>query len=246
MTHPVANCDRAPRALQAIERATAAYGGGRCGEAEQICRQILRATADHFEVLTLLGIMAARAQRLKEAADLFARAAAARPQDADAHSNLGNVLKGLGRYPESLASYDGALALEPRFADVYTNPGNVFRQRGRIENALANYERALHLQPDHAEACFNQAVVLQALRRFEEALTSCERALRIKPDFAEAWHERGNALRELALRAKLDANRSNTPLFDTPAFTTHLELAFLRIHQRQLEDLPPDHCEPAP
>jgi len=49
-----------------------------------------------------------------------------------------------------------------------------------------------------------------------------------------------------ALRAKLAANRSRTPLFDTPAFTTHLELAFQRIHSRQLQGLPPDHCEAAP
>ena len=52
--------------------------------------------------------------------------------------------------------------------------------------------------------------------------------------------------RRQALRAKLAANRSCTPLFDTAAFTGHLEHAYLRIHERQLAGLPPEHCEAAP
>ena len=52
--------------------------------------------------------------------------------------------------------------------------------------------------------------------------------------------------RLLALRDKLDTNRSNTLLFDTSAFTAHLEHALQRIHERHLAGLPPEHCEAAP
>ena len=42
-----------------------------------------------------------------------------------------------------------------------------------------------------------------------------------------------------ALRARLEANRSTMPLFDTAAFTRHLERAFEEMHARRLRRAPP-------
>ena len=50
-----------------------------------------------------------------------------------------------------------------------------------------------------------------------------------------------DAARMEMVRRKLANNRAGTPLFDTPRFTKSLESAYVRIHERYLEGLPPDH-----
>ena len=50
----------------------------------------------------------------------FNQAIAVMPDFAEAHYNLGNVLKDLGRLDEAEASYNQAIALKPYFADSYT------------------------------------------------------------------------------------------------------------------------------
>jgi predicted O-linked N-acetylglucosamine transferase (SPINDLY family) len=47
--------------------------------------------------------------------------------------------------------------------------------------------------------------------------------------------------RHAALRTRLHAARSVAPLFDTPAYTRHLEAAYTAIYQRHQAGLPPDH-----
>jgi predicted O-linked N-acetylglucosamine transferase (SPINDLY family) len=43
------------------------------------------------------------------------------------------------------------------------------------------------------------------------------------------------------IKAKLEANRLTTPLFDTPRFTKHLEDAYTKMYERYHADLPPEH-----
>jgi predicted O-linked N-acetylglucosamine transferase (SPINDLY family) len=43
------------------------------------------------------------------------------------------------------------------------------------------------------------------------------------------------------IRDRLDKNRLTTPLFDTQAFTRHLENAFLQMYQRYQSGLNPEH-----
>jgi protein O-GlcNAc transferase len=44
-----------------------------------------------------------------------------------------------------------------------------------------------------------------------------------------------------AIRQKLARNRLETPLFDTRAFTRHLEAAYTKVHERYRANLPPEH-----
>jgi predicted O-linked N-acetylglucosamine transferase (SPINDLY family) len=182
---------------QAMQHAAAAYNTGEWAKAEHLTRLILNAQADHFDALNLLGIMAAQTRRLEEAADLLGRAVAARPTDAAAHSNYGNLLNELKRYEDALDSYSRALKIKPDFAEAYYNRGNALRELKRFEEALGNYGCALKINPNDAEVHNNRGLILQELKRFEEALDSYARALKIKPDFAEVYNNRGLALQEL-------------------------------------------------
>src|SRR5580704_16760226 len=124
---------------QAMQQAVAAYNTGDWAKAEQLSRLILGTQADHFEALNLLGIMAAQTRRSEEAADLLARAVAARPANAQAHSNYGNVLNDLKRFEEALDAYARALRIKPDFAEAHNNRGNALRELNRFGDALDSY-----------------------------------------------------------------------------------------------------------
>lgn len=180
-----------------MQKALAAYSGRDWVQAERRCRQVLRAKADHFDALTLLGIIAAQTQRMPEAAGLFRRAVAAQPGDVFAHIRCGNALEELARPGEALASYEQAIRLEPGFAEAYCNRGNALKALGRLGEALASYERAVELKPDYAEAFSNRGTVLQELRRPVEALASYEHAIRLEPGHAGTHYNFATALHEL-------------------------------------------------
>jgi len=73
-----------------------------------------------------------------------------RPDDADAHNNLGNALERIpGRLPEAIAEFEAALRSEPDFAEAHVNLGKALAQTpGRLPEAIAEYEAALRIRPD--------------------------------------------------------------------------------------------------
>jgi len=168
---------------QAMERAFAAYRQGAMREAELLCRMVLDAKPDHFDALSMLGIIAAQVQRPQDAAELLRRAVAANPNNAAAHSNYGNALKELKRLDEALASYDRALKIKPEYADACNNRGVVLQELRRLDEALASYDRALRIRPDYAEAYSNRGDVLIRLGRFADAAQCFRRLLKLAPAF---------------------------------------------------------------
>ena len=75
-----------------------------------------------------------------------------KPDYAEAHSNLGNTLKELGRLDEAEASYTQAIALKPDFAEVHYNLGGTLKKLGRLEEAEASYTQAIAVKPDFVDA----------------------------------------------------------------------------------------------
>jgi tetratricopeptide (TPR) repeat protein len=74
------------------------------------------------------------------------------PDYAEAHNNLGNTLKELGRLDEAEASYTQAIALKPEYPEAHHNLGNTLKGLGRLDEAEASYTQAIVLKPDYAEA----------------------------------------------------------------------------------------------
>jgi tetratricopeptide (TPR) repeat protein len=134
-----------------------------------------------------------------------------KPDFAEAHSNLGNTLKELGRLDEAEASYTQAIALKPDFADAHSNLGITLQELERLGEAEASCKQAIALKPDYAEAHSNLGNTLQELVRLDEAEASYRRAIALKPDFALAHYNLGKTLykvgyKDLALESIEKAN----------------------------------------
>jgi len=184
-----------PAALaQAVEEAAGLYRQGRLAEAEKICTRVLRARADWFDALHLLGVIKLQGGKAGAACTHLEQALKLNPVSAQAMSNLGMARAALDRDQEALAILDKAVALAPASLEALVNRGNVLMKLGRPADALASFERALALAPGFPGALVNRGNALAALGRHAEALVQYDAVLAAAPAHAETHLNRGNAL----------------------------------------------------
>ena len=139
--------------------------------------------------------------RLRAAEQIYRQILEVKPNQAEVHYNLGNVLRDQGKLPQAVACYRRALELKPDFAEAHINLGLACKQQGKLDEAVACYRRALELKPDYAVAYSNLGSALKDQGKLDEAVACCRRALELKPDYAEAHGNLGNALKD---QGKLD------------------------------------------
>ena len=92
----------------------------------------------------------------------FAAALAARPNDADALSAQGYVLRRQGRFDEAIASLTHAVSLDPRHFATTLELGNTYMMLSRYDQAETWLQHALALEPDSiaAKARIADAIVM--------------------------------------------------------------------------------------
>lgn len=175
------------------------------------------------------------------------------PNDAEAHSNLGNVFKELGLLDKALLSYKKSLDINPNYLVTHTNLGVTLWQLGRVNEAVDCCSRALQINPDYDQAHNNLGIILQDMNRFYEAEEAYRRALQINPGYAEAHYNLGNLLRcvgrldesEISYR---EAQKIN-PIFAESYNNLGITLKKLRrFHEAEITcqralELKPDYAE---
>jgi tetratricopeptide (TPR) repeat protein len=170
---------------------------GQLTDAERCCQKILAEDPANSDALHLMGLIAARANRLDVAVEYFAQAIRHNPNNPDYFSNLASVLHRLGGLEEAAKSYDRALLLKPDVADGWNNLGQVLQKLNRSNEAVSSYQRALKIEPRHLHAIDNLGKLLLELDRYEEALAFLDLSEQIKPGRANIFHMRGTCLQRL-------------------------------------------------
>lgn len=189
----------------ALDFALRHHQNGNLQAAESIYRQILHLDADNPEALHLLGVIAYQQQDYAKAATLIGRALARKPNFADAHSNLGNVFREMGRVDEAEKSYRKALEVNPTFTMAHYNLGNILMNQKRFDEASQSFDRAIATNPRLAEAYINRGIAWKELGRLKEAEISYRKALALKPDLAIVHFNLGNVLLEMGCPEKATA-----------------------------------------
>lgn len=161
---------------------------GFLSEAELSCRTALARDPTHAEATHLLGMIALRADRPVEAADLFRRAVALDPGVALHHNSLGVLYYGCRRYADAHDAFREAVRLAPSDAVARNNLGNTLRALGRLDEACEAFRAALALHPQYAEAHANLGNVLREIGLTGEAEFCLRHALALSPGNLDALH----------------------------------------------------------
>ena len=103
----------------------------------------------NYAVLTSLGAVYARNNRLADSADAFGTAAniaesRSLPEAASLRYNEGVVLGKQNKYDEADAAYSKALAINPRYYDAILNDGFVLYKQNKNDAAIARFRTAPH------------------------------------------------------------------------------------------------------
>ena len=101
-----------------------------------------------------------RQGKLDEAIAAYREAIRLKPDDAEAHYNLGIALSGQGKLDEAIAEYREAIRLKPDYAEAHYNLGIALDGQGKLDEAIAEYREAIRLKPDYAEAHYNLGIAL--------------------------------------------------------------------------------------
>jgi tetratricopeptide (TPR) repeat protein len=169
--------------------------------------QVRAALAKHPDRGTLWKFLGA-ALHAQQRDSLEALQAAARllPEDPEAQTNLGNVLRARGRLDGAAERHRRAILLNPLYAEAHANLGSVLHDLGQLEAAAASFREATRLKPQLALAHHNLGIVLRELGRMEEALGAHRRALALMPDSAGGHAQLSRALADLGRRKEAEAS----------------------------------------
>ncbi|ORY08017.1 protein prenylyltransferase [Basidiobolus meristosporus CBS 931.73] len=68
------------------------------------------------------------------------------------YTNLGSLLKDMGRLQDAIRMYEKAVECNPRFDIALANLGNAVKDIGRVQDSIQWYMRAVEVNPDFGEA----------------------------------------------------------------------------------------------
>jgi protein O-GlcNAc transferase len=192
--NPALKQPTAPPAAE-VEALLALYNGRRYADTESGTRALLKKYPGFGFGWKLLG--GTLQIQGKDALPAFRKVAELMPDDAEAHFNLGVVLKGAGRLDDAAASYRKAIALKADYAEAHSNLGNTLNDLGQHKEAVDSYRHALKIRPADADVHNNLGTALKDLGQLDDAIASYRKAVQLKPDFVLAHYNLGNALKEL-------------------------------------------------
>jgi Predicted O-linked N-acetylglucosamine transferase, SPINDLY family len=173
-----------------------AQGGDMAGSADLIGRALKINPDDplaHFHLAEAFRAL----EKHSEAEIHFARAAALKPDFAEAFAGKAAMLGEMKRWGEALQAAEAALAVKRDFYDAEITRGMALYEIGRLEDALRAFERASSIDPNRAEAFTDRGSVLTRQGKLAEALAAFEAAVLRDPSSSSAHNNRANVLLDL-------------------------------------------------
>ena len=112
-------------------------------------------------LLSLLGTINNELGNYKEAIHNFEKIIQFNPKFADAHYNLGVILKNNNQINRSIECFEKSITLNPNKFEAYNNLGNIYRDKHKTKLAIKYYLNCLEIDPDYIIALQNFGICLQ-------------------------------------------------------------------------------------
>ena len=169
-----------------IDATTALFASGRLDEAGYAAQFLTEQFPQHPFGYKLLGGIHHLQGNLQQALESMQVAVQYAPDDAEALSNLGLLLRGAGRLADAQAVLERAVALRADDANAHNHMALTLLDAGRLSEAHASASTALALDPGHAQAGNTLAMVLQHQSRALEAVEAYRGVLARDPHNTDA------------------------------------------------------------
>jgi Flp pilus assembly protein TadD len=129
--------------------------------------------------------MLAEQQKYDEARGHLEASLALKPDNAQAHSNLGRVLCLQGKFAEADEEFQAAVRIKPKDAEIRRSYASALADQGRGEEAVKQLRELLQSKPD-TDARVQLATLLYQAGKRLEAVAEYRQVLAAKPDEPEA------------------------------------------------------------
>lgn len=169
-------------------RARKAHLSGDAAHAMRLYRDVLKASPRHLDAWYLLGTLQATRGELAIAAATLQKAADIDPKSAMVLTNLGLVLKMLGRSEQAESVFRRALSIDPHLPQAANNLAALLIDRGLPAEAEGYARRAANTGPDAAVYALIQLANAQADQgNATAALSTLQSMLQIAPEHRIGW-----------------------------------------------------------
>ncbi len=138
-----------------LEELVVMYNQGKLKNVIKKAKQLITQYPQSIFLWNILGLTNAGIKKLNEAEKCFQTTIKLKPDFVEAHYNLGNAQKKLGKHSDALASYAQAIKLKPDFVEAHNNLGNTQKELGKHSDAVASYVRVIEKKPDYAQGYIN-------------------------------------------------------------------------------------------
>ena len=122
---------------------------------------------------------------LDEAQKIYNEILNTEPNFAEAHHNLGILLKSLNKLNEAEKSFAKAISLKPNFIISHYQMGNTKYKLQKFEESEYHYKKAISIKSNFFEAYINLGRAQRELRKLRESEESLRNAKKINPDHPE-------------------------------------------------------------
>ena len=183
--------------LEKIDSVIELYSNGQIQEALETIEALSKDFPNNPLLLNISGVCYAGLSLMDDAVKSYEKAVAIKPDYADAHFNLGNILRDLGELDGAIKSYVKTIEIMPEYDEAQYNLGVTLQQLGQLDEAIEQYEKALSINPENTDLILNLGFIYQSLGQIDEAIEQYDNALTIDPDNVKVLNNLGNAHNDL-------------------------------------------------
>ena len=163
---------------QEISAVMALISQGRCAEVVVLAQALTSRFPLHEFGWKVLATMLHSMGKSEEASLPMMMAVIVAPDNAEAHSNLGQYFKDVGRFEEAEASCKRAIEIDPEFAEAHNNLGNLLIELKRFDEAAIFCQRALSIKPHEANLHSTLGLIQMNMGCLDEAKASFLKAIK--------------------------------------------------------------------
>jgi tetratricopeptide (TPR) repeat protein/thiol-disulfide isomerase/thioredoxin len=167
---------------------------------------------------------------LDQAEASFKQVIAAKPDNPEAHYNLGTLYLRRNALSDARQYLEQTVKLRPDYPEAWNNLGMLDAQESHSDEAVSNFLQSLRLRPDYAIALANLGNLYRREGTFAEAEKLLTRALELEPDNPEVNYNLGMlyARQDQIDRAAQYLERAATLRSDYPDALNNLGVLFVR------------------